>query len=137
MGWRESRGLCPTHNFSIPRKTYTKHTEPPEITNGTPGKQNIVCFVEKSVENKKHAASTIPTCPQVPQPVGNSTPPFQIGEQVSYRTPVNIRSGLWYDWETRTGLVQGFDHVYQLVMVRPDNHEPMIQIAVVYVKKII
>jgi len=71
----------------------------------------------------------------------DSLPLFTIGEEVTYQ---HI-SFMAYDpndltpepiWEQRTGTVQGYDHLYELVKIRPDDPgEGVVQIAQVYVKK--
>ncbi len=62
--------------------------------------------------------------------------PFQNGERVQYRVPVNSKSAQKYSWESRTGAVQGYDHLYELVQIQPnDSGQDVIQVAKCYVKK--
>ncbi len=61
-------------------------------------------------------------------------PPFTVGEKVAYKVLVDIVSPLNYSWSHRTGTVQGYDALYELVKIQPDDqNEGIVQIPRVYV----
>ncbi len=44
-----------------------------------------------------------------------------LGQQVTYRFPINIQSGTDYTWQTHTGRVTMVDHANHLALVEPDH----------------
>jgi len=64
-------------------------------------------------------------------------PPFTVGEKVAYKVLVDIVSPLNYSWSHRTGTVQGYDALYELVKIQPDDqNEGIVQVARVYAQPI-
>ncbi len=60
---------------------------------------------------------------------------FTIGESVTYRIPVDIQSATQYQWSQHVGIVTGYDSIYKLVQIQPDDQdEGIVQVPRVYVK---
>ena len=87
------------HNFPGPKETSTKYTKPPGPASEH---SNQDCFVDIVDETQR------PEDPRHAHPV-----PFQVGEKVSYRTPV-IKTPTNYSWAWHHGIVKGISE--QLAM---------------------
>jgi hypothetical protein len=122
MSWRTLMKAenTPESKFPGPKETSTKYTKPPGPTSEDPKQENFVDIVDESQEpeDPRHAHSV----------------PFQIGEKVSYRTPV-IKTPTDYSWVWHHGIVKEISQGLELVIITPrDTPQKWIGISFIYVR---
>ncbi len=89
------------------------------------------CIPSEDLQGQDHDPWEILQC----RACQNAPCHLPIGEQVTYKQPVDITSAQNYSWIQKVGTVTGYDSIYELVQIQPDDqNEDVVQVSTVYVK---